>query len=99
MHDSDYSLCLVFLKQKTAYDVRIGDWSSAVCTSDPFSDMAETGPKAVRTAFANQVAYCRHNDARVTARVVAALGALLDKPASDFARRIANWQGDRKSVV
>ncbi|KTE05816.1 DUF2332 domain-containing protein [Sphingopyxis sp. H115] len=58
-----------------------------------FIDMAETGPKAVRTAFANQVAYCRHNDARVTARVVAALGSLLDKPASEFARRIAGWKG------
>lgn len=56
-------------------------------------DMAETGPKAVRTAFANQVAYCRANDARVTARVVAALGTLLAKPASEFARRIAGWQG------
>lgn len=56
-------------------------------------DMAETGPKAVRTAFANQVAYCRANDARVTARVVAALSALLAKPASEFARRIAGWQG------
>ncbi|MGQ3288235.1 DUF2332 domain-containing protein [Sphingopyxis sp.] len=58
-----------------------------------FIDMAETGPKAVRTAFANQVAYCRANDARVTARVVAALGALLGKPTSEFARRIAGWQG------
>ncbi|WP_326913443.1 DUF2332 domain-containing protein [Sphingopyxis chilensis] len=58
-----------------------------------FIDMTATGPKAVRTAFANQVAYCRANDARVTARVVAALGALLDKPASEFARRIADWQG------
>ncbi|SBV33612.1 conserved protein of unknown function [uncultured Sphingopyxis sp.] len=58
-----------------------------------FIDMAETGPRAVRTAFANQVAYCRANDARVTARVVAALGALLDKPASEFARRIAGWKG------
>ncbi len=58
-----------------------------------FIDMAETGPKAVRTAFANQVAYCRHNDARVTARVVAALGSLLDKPTSEFARCIAGWQG------
>ncbi|MEI4508505.1 DUF2332 domain-containing protein [Sphingopyxis sp. CCNWLW253] len=58
-----------------------------------FIDMAETGPKAVRTAFANQVAYCRANDARVTARVVAALATLLDKPTSEFARRIAGWQG------
>ncbi|ALH81373.1 DUF2332 domain-containing protein [Sphingopyxis macrogoltabida] len=56
-------------------------------------DMAETGPAAVRTALANQVAYCRANDAPVTARVVAALAALLDKPATDFARRIADWDG------
>ncbi|QCB55362.1 DUF2332 domain-containing protein [Sphingopyxis sp. PAMC25046] len=58
-----------------------------------FIDMNETGPRAVRTAFANQVAYCRANDARVTARVVAALASLLDKPESEFARRIAGWKG------
>lgn len=56
-------------------------------------DMAETGSPAVRTAFSNQVLYCRANDAPVTARVVAALGALLDKPTSEFARRIAEWEG------
>ena len=56
-------------------------------------DMAETGPRAVRTAFANQVAYCRANDAPITARIVAALATLLDKPATIFARRIADWKG------
>ncbi|WP_439568560.1 DUF2332 domain-containing protein [Sphingopyxis sp.] len=56
-------------------------------------DMGETGPAAVRTAFANQVLYCRANGAPVTARVVAALGALMAKPASEFARRIADWPG------
>ncbi|WP_338424715.1 DUF2332 domain-containing protein [Sphingopyxis kveilinensis] len=58
-----------------------------------FVDMAETGREAVRTAFANQVAYCRANDAPVTARVVAAIASLLDRPASDFARTIADWSG------
>ena len=58
-----------------------------------FVDMAETGPEAVRTAFANQVIYCRANDAPVTARVVAALAALIDAPRSEFARRIADWTG------
>src|SRR3546814_7094204 len=28
------SLCFFFVKQKTAYDVRISDWSSDVCSSD-----------------------------------------------------------------
>src|SRR3546814_7229091 len=29
-----YSLFLFFFKQKTAYDMRISDWSSDVCSSD-----------------------------------------------------------------
>lgn len=58
-----------------------------------FVDMAETGAAAVRTAFANQVVYCRANGAPVTARVVAAIGALIDAPRSEFARRIADWTG------
>src|SRR3546814_6620386 len=28
------SLCCFFFKQKTAYEVRISDWSSDVCSSD-----------------------------------------------------------------
>ena len=56
-------------------------------------DMTETGREAVRTAFANQVAYCRANDAPITARIVAAIASLLHRPASDFARRIADWSG------
>lgn len=58
-----------------------------------FVDINATGARAVRTAFINQVAYCRASDAPVTARIVAALAALLDKPATGFARRIADWQG------
>src|SRR3546814_6378844 len=27
-------MCLFFFKQKTAYDMRISDWSSDVCSSD-----------------------------------------------------------------
>ncbi|PKP96844.1 MAG: DUF2332 domain-containing protein, partial [Alphaproteobacteria bacterium HGW-Alphaproteobacteria-13] len=35
-------------------------------------DIHAAGPAAVRAAFANQLAYCRANDAPVTARIVAA---------------------------
>lgn len=56
-------------------------------------DIGDTGASAIRTAFTNQVLYCRANDAPITARVVAALAALLDRPATLFARRIAEWQG------
>src|SRR3546814_6683346 len=29
-----YMFCFLFFKQKTAYDMRISDWSSDVCSSD-----------------------------------------------------------------
>src|SRR3546814_2542925 len=29
-----FSLCFFFFKQKTAYEMRISDWSSDVCSSD-----------------------------------------------------------------
>ena len=35
-------------------------------------------PATVREAYANQVDYCRANDAPVTARIVEAIGGLLD---------------------
>src|SRR3546814_10293945 len=39
--DCDFLLCLVFFffKQKTAYEMRISDWSSDVCSSDLFSGL------------------------------------------------------------
>src|SRR3546814_8251739 len=37
--------CFVFFfcKQKTAYEMRISDWSSDVCSSDLFDDLAALG--------------------------------------------------------
>src|SRR3546814_12870490 len=32
--------CFFFFKQKTAYEMRISDWSSDVCSSDLFSNSA-----------------------------------------------------------
>src|SRR3546814_9392871 len=31
-----YVICVIFFKQKTAYEMRISDWSSDVCSSDLF---------------------------------------------------------------
>jgi hypothetical protein len=48
----------------------------------------------VREAYANQVAYCRNNDATVTARIVAGIAGLLDDPdPGPFIARIRDWQG------
>src|SRR3546814_5428738 len=35
---SVYVDCFVFFKQKTAYEMRISDWSSDVCSSDLMTD-------------------------------------------------------------
>src|SRR3546814_4119913 len=45
-HDGILELCLVvfFFKQKTAYEMRISDWSSDVCSSD-FGGLADQMPR------------------------------------------------------
>lgn len=59
-----------------------------------YVDIDATGDGAVPIAFANQVAYCLNADAPVTARVVAALAALLeDGTAGALLDRIRSWQG------
>src|SRR3546814_8086881 len=40
-------MCFLFFKQKTAYEVRIRDWSADVCSSDLLS-LLETGPRHFR---------------------------------------------------
>jgi hypothetical protein len=48
----------------------------------------------VREAYGNQVDYCLANDSPVTARIVAAIAALMDAPAPGaFIARIRDWQG------
>src|SRR3546814_9740527 len=45
-----------FFKQKTAYEVRISDWSSDVCSSDLFVERAEFPAVQLRARFVEQVA-------------------------------------------
>src|SRR3546814_4688527 len=54
--------CLFFFKQKTAYEMRISDWSSDVCSSDLLSSLQtgaadcpeQTSPLGPRNAHAAQ---------------------------------------------
>jgi hypothetical protein len=66
-------------------------------TSKPkyqFVDIDAKGDGAVATAFSNQVAYCTAAEARITARVVAAVAALLkDGTPGALLDRIRGWQG------
>lgn len=57
-------------------------------------DMNTAGPGAVATAFANQVAYCVHAGAPITARVVAGIAMVLESSASsELLERIRTWLG------
>jgi hypothetical protein len=59
-----------------------------------FVDMNTAGPGAVMTAFANQVAYCEHAGAPITARVCTGIAAVLASSASGaLLDRVRGWQG------
>ena len=59
-----------------------------------FIDIAARGEGIVAAAFANQVAYCRAARATVTARVCAALGALVERGAGGAVlARVQGWPG------
>src|SRR3546814_5201251 len=48
-----FMLCFFFFKQKTAYEMRISDWSSDVCSSDlsiPIGDPPDDGANASELA-------------------------------------------------
>src|SRR3546814_10709728 len=47
-----FVVCFVFFKQKTAYEMRISDWSSDVCSSD----LGPGGHPALAMCAANAVA-------------------------------------------
>src|SRR3546814_995220 len=55
------SLLVFFFKQKTAYEMRISDWSSDVCSSDLLLGEAVTDPFRRVTLLARRVTI-RHQD-------------------------------------
>src|SRR3546814_1902216 len=76
-----------FFKQKTAYEMRISDWSSDVCSSDLCREMGPLDAPFPRVGAWHQVAL---------------LPALQIDPARRFRRRRGGRQHhrpDRKSVV
>src|SRR3546814_19742296 len=62
-------LLFFFFKQKTAYEMRISDWSSDVCSSDLRADRADAG----------QGPACRHGAARLFGRAARQPGAALSR--------------------
>src|SRR3546814_6839579 len=60
--------CFLFLKQKTAYEMRISDWSSDVCSSDLLRTMADVGPNHPTTRSFS-AAYWRGGDASLESHI------------------------------
>src|SRR3546814_7336094 len=97
-----FGVFFFFFKQKTAYEMRISDWSSDVCSSD--LGRPRSGPADLGAAVARRVS------GPVGARAAAA-GGVLPVPAdaaiagrdrfrrTAASRRRASRPGDRKSVV
>src|SRR3546814_2468032 len=81
-------ICFFFFKQKTAYEMRISDWSSDVCSSDLVGTM-------VQEAYATSDAICAACEASITA-YCEALAPDID---AAIARHGIAHGVDRKSVV
>src|SRR3546814_16004734 len=93
------SLCVMFFffKQKTAYEMRISDWSSDVCSSDLEDlDGAARERKAHRGAAERRRAG-RRQEGRQDAGGKAAAQAM--RRAVRLALRTSDGREDRKSVV
>src|SRR3546814_9178134 len=79
-----------FFKQKTAYELRISDWSSDVCSSDLIHAAAEQCGALLHPAAARRGAPLRDRRAPAEAR---------QGDGQFAARRGAGHRPDRKSVV
>ena len=59
-----------------------------------FIDINASGPGIMQAVFENQVAYCTASGATITARIVAALGLLMERgDDGEFLERARNWPG------
>src|SRR3546814_10686054 len=61
-----YFACFFFFKQKTAYEMRISDWSSDVCSSDL---LFRTTCPVERPGLAELIAYARKGDTLAVVRL------------------------------
>src|SRR3546814_1533229 len=103
----DMFLCLVFFffffKQKTAYEMRISDWSSDVCSSDLLPvlaiDMGAVGER-IRAHGGGWLVERDAGTAVIRDRLLEIRGSSGERAAR--AEEVRHWQqgeGDRKSVV
>src|SRR3546814_394516 len=93
-----FRLLLFFFKQKTAYEMRISDWSSDVCSSDLGAAAAAAAAETARKTFeegATGDALPRHTVPGGEIGVVDALVALGFAASKGEARRLIKGGGAR----
>src|SRR3546814_6415163 len=104
-------LCFFFFKQRTAYELRISDWSSDVCSSDlPSLSMAEAArisglnrPSTGRCLFTLvRLGYVRKRGGRymlTPGLLPLACGFLTSTPLASASQAIANALRDRLQEI
>src|SRR3546814_7284030 len=99
------TICCVFFKQKTAYEMRISDWSSDVCSSDLLQQIVSS--VSLQQSGLLVIAVAVNHAVRMTERAAGVHGIDRGVDARILARRHAGLQAvrhvrqrlDRKSVV
>src|SRR3546814_6315328 len=89
-----------FFKQKTAYEMRISDWSSDVCSSDLLAGVSVSAGSACssgKVAASHVLRAMGVGEAACRSAIRVSLG--WSTTAAEVDRFIAAWTQDRKSVV
>src|SRR3546814_1920253 len=86
-----------FFKQKTAYEMRISDWSSDVCSSDLTTVISRKKSSAKRLAGKFKIADYSDSLTSIPADCVVFFLTVPDTELKNLAKEIAKQ--DRKSVV
>src|SRR3546814_3510143 len=92
--------CIFFFKQKTAYEMRISDWSSDVCSSDLnlFAAIeAKRSPDAARLLFGLGIRHVGAVTARDLLKGLGAIDRLPGKAAELYAWLVDNPQVEGES--
>src|SRR3546814_4504865 len=96
---SFYMFFVFFVKQKTAYGLRISDWSSDVCSSDLLEPQHKIGPAASRMPeqgleaerVEDHARIARENGEKIIARPEIALDAITRQQATFTRRDLAQF--------
>src|SRR3546814_10280611 len=86
---SDSSYMIFFFKQKTAYEMRISDWSSDVCSSDlPFYPERQAEIAQRRIARVMKVTAASNGAAKATQKLMIVIGEVKEIAPSRYGHKV-----------